>query len=117
MKLLANENFPLDSVYLLPRWGYDVYSIGLDNPSISDEEVMSIAIKEQRIIMTFDRDYGELIFKAGYRPPEGVIYLRIEPVFPEYPAEIIRQLIESGDFSFGNCLTVLDETRIRQRQY
>ncbi len=75
--------------------GYDVYSIGLDNPSISDEAVMGIAIAQQRTILTFDRDYGELIFRKGYRPNAGVIYLRVEPIYTKYPAEVVRELPES----------------------
>ena len=117
MKLLANENVPLDSVFLLREWGFDVYSVSLDNPTISDEVVMQIAIAQNRTIITFDRDYGELIFKKGYRPNAGVIYLRIEPIYPEYPAGIVRQLIESEEFKFENALTVVDENRVRQRRY
>ena len=56
MKLLANENFPYKSIYYLKGKGYDVVSIGMDNPSIMDSEIMTIAINEERTIMTFDRD-------------------------------------------------------------
>ncbi|MFM7766127.1 MAG: DUF5615 family PIN-like protein, partial [Sphingomonadales bacterium] len=45
--------------------GYDIISIGMDNPSIKDSEVMTIAINEGRTIVTFDRDYGELIFNCN----------------------------------------------------
>lgn len=117
MRLLANENIPLASIRLLQSWGFDVLSIGLEHPSISDEEVMEIAIQEQRTIVTFDRDYGELIFKKGYRPSQGVIYLRFEPLYPEYPAEIIRRIIESTHLAFEQCFTVVDETKVRQRHF
>ena len=76
MKLLANENFPKASVLLLWNLGYNITSIGEDNPSISDQSVMEIAINEERIILTFDRDYGELIYKHNYKPPQEVFYLR-----------------------------------------
>jgi predicted nuclease of predicted toxin-antitoxin system len=77
MKLLANENFPLRSVLYLRSKGYDITSIGTDNPSIQDHVVMAIAMREERTILTFDRDYGELIFKYNYKPKAGVIYLRL----------------------------------------
>ena len=77
MKLLANENFPLASVRYLAKRDFDIKSIGIDNPCISDKEVMEIAMNEMRIILMFDRDYGELIFKHNYRPEMGVIYLRL----------------------------------------
>lgn len=48
MKLLANENFPYASIYYLREKSYDVLSIGIDNPSIMDSEIMNIAINEGR---------------------------------------------------------------------
>ena len=117
IKLLANENFPTAGVELLRRMGYEVTSIGEDDPSISDEEVMEIAIAQGSTILTFDRDYGELIFKHGYRPPGGVIYLRIDPLNPEYPGEVAHQLIQSKDFEFKGMLTVVSENKVRQRKY
>ncbi|MEP6512776.1 MAG: DUF5615 family PIN-like protein [Parafilimonas sp.] len=53
---------------------------------MSDRSVMEIAEKEQRIILTFDKDYGELIYKYNYKPLQGVIYLRLENYYPEDPA-------------------------------
>ena len=65
-KLLANENFPLDSVKFLRQLGYDVCAIGENNKSITDKDVMALAHKELRLILTFDQDYGELIFKLNF---------------------------------------------------
>ncbi|MFZ5971419.1 MAG: DUF5615 family PIN-like protein [Bacteroidota bacterium] len=67
MKFLANENFSIKSVLYLREKGFDVSAIGLDNPSTQDEAVMNLASLEDRTILTFDRDYGELIFKYNYR--------------------------------------------------
>lgn len=78
MKLLADENFPYKSIFCLRDKGYNILSIGIDNPSITDFEIMKIAISEERTILTFDRDYGELIFRWNYKPEKGVIYLRLD---------------------------------------
>ncbi|MFO8067520.1 MAG: DUF5615 family PIN-like protein [Bacteroidales bacterium] len=78
MKFLANENFPLKSVKLLKEAGYDIKSIGVEFTGIRDDEVINFAVNEKRNILTFDRDYGELIFKKGYKPKEGIIYFRWE---------------------------------------
>jgi predicted nuclease of predicted toxin-antitoxin system len=114
MKLLANENIPLASSELLTQLGYDIVHIGVVNPSISDEEVMDFAIDQERVIITFDRDYGDLVFRKGYRPP-GVIYLRIFDFSPVFPGEFIHQLISSGNISFTGKFTVAGEENIRQR--
>jgi predicted nuclease of predicted toxin-antitoxin system len=117
MKLLANENFPLTSILYLRSKGFDINSIGIDNPSIRDKQVMSIATKEERIILTFDRDYGELIFKYNYKPKKGVIYLRLDKYRADEPGKKIEELITKKEFQFDNALTVLDNKGVRQRKY
>ncbi len=86
MKLLVNENVPLASVGHLREAGHDVLSITELSPGIPDTEVMQIAHNEQRIILTFDRDYGELVFRRRLPLPAGVIYLRFVPQTPSEPA-------------------------------
>lgn len=117
MKLLANENFPLKSVLYLRNKGFDIVAIGVENQNIQDDMVMNIAIEEDRTILTFDRDYGELIFKHNYRPQKGVIYLRIENYSPEEPGILIDNLLKRKEFDFDNTLSVLDNKGIRQRKY
>jgi predicted nuclease of predicted toxin-antitoxin system len=48
----------------------------------SDKQVMALAMKEKRLILTFDKDYGELIFNYGYKLPAGVIFLRLAKYTP-----------------------------------
>ncbi|WKZ59859.1 MAG: DUF5615 family PIN-like protein [Cyclobacteriaceae bacterium] len=117
MKFLANENFPLKSVLYLQNKGFDIQAIGVDNPSIEDNVVMEIAIREKRTILTFDRDYGELIFKHNYQPQKGVIYLRLDQYDADEPGRLIEELILKNEFDFDNALTVLDRSGIRQRKY
>ncbi|MEZ4850593.1 MAG: DUF5615 family PIN-like protein [Bacteroidia bacterium] len=99
IKLLANENIPLISSKYLEKCGYDIVHIGSVDPSITDEEVMTLAIKESRLIITFDRDYGNLVFRDGYRPL-GVIYLRLTDSSPNDPGEFVHSLLQSDRFTF-----------------
>jgi len=69
MKFLANENYPKPSVEYLKRQGYQVKSIQEELGGISDEEVVAIAQKEKLVILTFDSDYGELLFKYQKTKP------------------------------------------------
>ena len=84
---------------------------------MSDAEVMEIAIEEQRLILTFDRDYGELIFNKEYRPKQGVVYLRLEEFESDYPGKLVNSIIKEHAFDFSNALTVIDKHGIRQRKY
>lgn len=115
-RFLANENIPLATVLRLRKEGLDVASISLDAPSITDREVLRISIDENRTIITFDRDYGELIDKHGFRPPAGVIYLRMQNHQPEEPAELLLKLLNNPNFEFAGLFTVADEKSIRQRK-
>ena len=117
MKLLANENFPTPSIKFLRSAGYDITSISEDYSGISDEFVMHIAQTEQRTIITFDRDYGELIFKHNYKPKNGVIYLRLSEYTPEEPGEIVQKLLEDYKIEPEQNLIVFDGLMIRQRKY
>lgn len=117
MKLLTNENIPFASVLRLRALGYDVAAIGESHKSISDEAVISLANDEARTIITFDRDYGTLIFQQGLKSVKGVIYLRLEQYEPEDPADLVHQLITQMNLDPLGCLTVFDGTFMRQRRY
>lgn len=68
MRLLANENIPLASVATLRRAAHDVVSVMERSPGFPDEEVLRLAHSEARIILTFDRDYGELVYRHRLPP-------------------------------------------------
>lgn len=94
----------------------DVTFIGEDAPSIKDWEVMEIAIETNRTILTHDRDYGELVFRLGYRPAAGVIYFRMKDYPPEKPAQVLLRLLADPAFIFEGLHTVVDDDGyIRQR--
>ncbi|MBD0288028.1 MAG: DUF5615 family PIN-like protein [Flavisolibacter sp.] len=82
------------SVFFLRNAGHDVTYIADGLKSISDVSVMQLAIQEQGIIITFDRNHGELIFKHNYKPPQGVIYLRLMEFQPD-------ELVFFQDLFFG----------------
>ena len=56
MKLLANENFHYAGIQYLLSKRFDKTSVGIDNSSNKDSEVMALAILEERTILTFDRE-------------------------------------------------------------
>lgn len=115
MQFLANENFPLTSVRRLRESGYDVVYIREDSPGVEDEVVLTRAAREDRIILTFDRDYGELIYRLEMPSPRAIIYFRYQPFTPEEPAEHLLQLLNEKSSSFVGQFTVLEREQLRQR--
>ena len=93
----------------------DVVAIGEESPGVTDKLVLSRAKSEQRIILTFDRDYGELIYRHRLSPPPGIVYLRFSPLTPEEPAEYILRLVTIENLDFAGKFTVADRQKVRQR--
>lgn len=115
-KFLANENFMAAGVRVLRNAGLDVVFIAEESPSIKDWQVTNLAIASDRIILTHDRDYGELVFKHGYRPTAGVIYFRMKNYLPEEPAKVLLTLLEDAGFNYTGIYTVVDnDGEVRQR--
>ena len=117
MKLLANETFPYTSKEILAKMDFDIIHIGQECSGIKDEEVMELAILEERLILTFDQDYGTLIFKNGYRPPQGVIFFRWDEYSPDEPANFLLELFKNKEITYNKLFTVIDKNNIRQRKY
>jgi len=84
---LVNENFPAPSVAKLRLAGCDVLSIAESYSGMDDSGVLSLAARESRWLVTFDRDYGELIFARGLNSPPAVILFRVASYLPEEPAD------------------------------
>jgi predicted nuclease of predicted toxin-antitoxin system len=70
---LANENFPRPSILLLRKSNILVFSIQEQFAGISDEQVLQKAIDANLVILTFDKDYGELIFRYRLADPPAVL--------------------------------------------
>ena len=76
MHYLADENLPTQVIALLRDAGHDVLSISEDSPSIPDEVVLPRSVRENRVLITYDKDYGKLVF--GDRMPAncGIVLFR-----------------------------------------
>ncbi|WMJ09090.1 DUF5615 family PIN-like protein [Nitrosomonas sp. sh817] len=82
-KLLADENFPLPVIKGLIDADYDVLSIAEISPGINDRAVLSLARETGRSLLTFDVDFGDLVFFHGIEPPEAILYFRLHPIIVE----------------------------------
>ena len=60
MRLLADENFPGAAVAALEAAGHDVVWVRTEAPGTIDSDVLAWAAREERILLTFDKDFGEL---------------------------------------------------------
>lgn len=115
MRLLADENIPMRAVELLRSMGHDVQSISEIAPSICDKNIMALAEDEKRILLTFDKDFGELVYSSNPRPSCGIILFRIPLKSADYIAKIIVEVLDSRSDWPGN-FSVVEPGRIRLRK-
>ena len=81
-------------------------------PDASDEVVLARAVIDDRILITCDRDFGELIFKHRATPPPGIIYIRFEP---DDVAEIVPHVLAVLDFeALRDHMTVIGDRSVRR---
>lgn len=81
-KLLLDENIGGIVISSLRETGYDVVSVLETFPGAEDEEVLKKATKENRILVTLDKDFGKLIYLYSQKHV-GVIFLRPTRETPE----------------------------------
>jgi len=115
-RFLADENYPLPAVIKLRSLNYDISAVIQTKPGSSDIEVLDWAQRENRILLTFDRDFGELIFKKKYSAPAGVILFRFSPSFPLEPAERLLEILNNTQIHIQGNFTVVTRDFIRQRK-
>lgn len=114
MKFLANENVAGDAVIVLREKGHDVAWIRTDAPGSKDEDVLARAMAEHRILITFDKDFGELAFRSHLPATCGVVLFRIPALSSSFVANAVVAAIESRSDWTGH-FSVIEENRIRMR--
>lgn len=77
---------------------------------------MEFARREQRWIVTFDSDYGELVFREGLLPPPAILFFRQEPYPPDRPADLVLALLTESQ-QVENCMVVISERNIRRKRF
>ena len=115
MKLLANENIPLGMVHRLREMGHDVLAIVQSYPGVSDAVVLDLAKGEQRTLLTFDRDYGELVYLKHLPCPTSIIYLRFVPISPEDGVQMLATLLADEGNEVKGYFVVVDRNNYRRR--
>src|SRR5512145_2625810 len=114
MRFLADENFPRAAVEALRNAGHDTAWVGTDAPGATDEQVLERAHGEQRILLTFDKDFGELVLKRGLAASNGVVLFRLPPGRPgEVASRVVSTLAARDDWA--GSFSVVEPERVRMR--
>jgi predicted nuclease of predicted toxin-antitoxin system len=117
MNLLADESVDRMIVVVLRQEGHAVESVAESDPSIADEEVLRRAAESARVLLTADKDFGELVFRLR-RVHAGVVLLRLAGLTSAERAALVAEVVRvHGSELVGGFTVVTPESvRIRQRR-
>ncbi len=118
MKLLADENIDRSIVGRLRDAGHEVISVAEIVAGITDDVVLNLANQESAILLTEDKDFGELAFRL-FLVHHGVILVRLAGLPGASKAEILVQLLESHAVELPGTFAVVSPgmLRIRRRDF
>ena len=96
MKLVADESVEGPTVSALRAAGHVVLSIAETTPGIEDTAVLAIALKEEALLLTADKDFGELVFR-NREEHCGVLLIRsVEDDLDENAANTVAAIEQHG---------------------
>ena len=114
MRLLANENIAGGAVEQLRHLGHDVIWAAEFAAGADDANLLTRAMSEQRILVTKDKDFGELAVREG-RPHVGVVLLRLRDDRAAPTAEACRRVLATVGGRIAGRLAVVTESAVRLR--
>jgi predicted nuclease of predicted toxin-antitoxin system len=116
MRFLSDENFPRESTLYLEQAGHDVDFIVGQFPAREDDSVLAQAVIERRILLTYDTDFGNLIYRDGQPAPPGLVLFRFPVHAPLQPAMTMLDLISRDEFNLEGMFTTVELEYVRQRR-
>lgn len=98
----------------LKSTGYDVTSVRDINPQMTDFSILELAVSERRIVVTMDKDFGELVYNSGYKH-HGILLLRLENMNGKEKTEIVQFIIQKYSVELRNKFCVYQKGKFRIR--
>lgn len=112
--LLLDENMPRSAGRALAAEGHDVVFIADASPGADDRRVLALAREQARVLVTFDADFGNLVFQHGEAPPPAIVYLRLHPIDGTEAGAIAAGALRD---SLQGCLVVCTRDSRRRRAF
>ena len=116
MNIVADESVDFPIVQFLRRQGLEVHAIAEEEPSIADEDVLSLAVRQNALLITEDKDFGELVYRLRL-PHRGIILLRLSGFSPEQKASLAGKVILINLSELPDAFSVFDGEKLRIRKH
>jgi predicted nuclease of predicted toxin-antitoxin system len=115
MNLLADESVDRQIVERLRQAGHDMLYVAELSPSITDDEVLQQANNRNALLVTADKDFGELVFRQG-RVHAGVVLLRLAGLPVTAKAETVARVFQDRAAELQGAFSVISAGMVRIRR-
>lgn len=115
MNLLADESVDRQIVDRLRREGHTVRYVAEMEPGIADDIVLNLANQEADVLLTADKDFGELVFRQG-RLMSGILLVRLAGLSPARKAEVVASAVNQHSPELPGAFAVLTPGSFRIRR-
>ncbi len=115
MNLVADEGVDRPVVERLRQDGHDVVYVAELSPSIADEEVLQQANARSAILVTADKDFGELVFRQGL-VHSGVMLLRFAGLANATKAAMVAEVCRDRGAELMGAFSVVSPGQVRIRR-
>ena len=114
MRFLADECCDAELVNDLRSNGHEVLYALESLRGATDDKLLARAFSERRILLTEDKDFGELVYRL-HRPSQGIVLLRFDAAERDQKAPRLRYLLEQQAERLPGAFVVLEVDKVRVR--
>jgi len=115
MRFLADENIDRQIVAALRQAGHDVVYVAELDPGITDDQVLDIARRERLLLLTADKDFGELVYRL-HRQAHGIVLIRLAGIAAEEKADIVGTVVKKHGQELHDAFSVITLQGVRIRR-
>jgi predicted nuclease of predicted toxin-antitoxin system len=114
MRFMVDESTGAAVVEYLRRNGHDALAVAEAMPQADDQDIIARAASEERVLITNDKDFGELVFRSGWAH-HGVLLLRLHDESPSSRLNVIKSVLEHYADRLTGQFVVAAEDSVRVR--
>ena len=114
LRVLVDESTGRSVTEWLRSAGHDVVCVTESLPEAGDSDILNLAVRDQRLIITNDKDFGELVFRGG-SAHAGILLLRLDDESSANRVRMVASVVENYEQRLMGAFTVVTEKTIRIR--
>lgn len=114
MKILTDVGVGKAVENYLQQEGHDVLAVRDIDPDMPDDDILALAVQEQRLVITMDKGFGELVYHSG-QPHAGVLLLRLEDARSDEKVGVVKEIFAYHAVNLPKHFSVYQNGRLRIR--